>query len=183
LDELFALPAIRIKYYRKLYSRLLKSTVPGKSDHKVLVSAVDKLDMLLGNLEQRSSILVGQRVEMEDEVVISPTHHAGPPKLDLNIPQSHSSATSPISPSQPTGLSASFVTGTESGNSSTRGSAYSSDQRHSHETGNTSLGSAQAHDSGLRGRGTDFMSMPITELEKRLSTRQTLDIFTMKPKV
>ncbi|KDN36460.1 hypothetical protein K437DRAFT_54478 [Tilletiaria anomala UBC 951] len=47
LDGLFALPQIRLKYYKKLYARLLKSTQPGRSDHKLLVAANGKLDELL----------------------------------------------------------------------------------------------------------------------------------------
>ncbi len=56
LDALFLLPKLRLKYYKKLYSRLLKSTVPGRSDHRLLVGALDKLDGLLDTLEQRAQI-------------------------------------------------------------------------------------------------------------------------------
>jgi hypothetical protein len=81
LDALFLLPKGRLKYYRKLYSRLLKSTTPGRSDHKLLVVALDKLDKLMETLEVREDIQVGSPVanaapagpepeEAEDEVVI-----------------------------------------------------------------------------------------------------------------
>lgn len=74
LDELFLLPKHRLRYYRKLYSRLLKSTTPGRSDHRVLSGALEKLDSLLGTLEERASVAVGGPeppvVETEDEVVI-----------------------------------------------------------------------------------------------------------------
>ena len=80
LDSLFLLPKGRLKYYKKLYGRLLKSTAPGRSDHKLLVGAVDKLDRLLDTLEQRQTIRVGapgdsfaQQApiqELEDEVVL-----------------------------------------------------------------------------------------------------------------
>jgi hypothetical protein len=59
LDGLFLLPKARLKYYRKLYSRLLKSTTPGRSDHRLLVGALDKLDKLLDTLETREQIKVG----------------------------------------------------------------------------------------------------------------------------
>ena len=55
LDALFLLPKARLKYYRKLYSRLLKGTVAGRSDHKLLVGALEKLDALLELLESRQS--------------------------------------------------------------------------------------------------------------------------------
>ncbi|KAJ3787602.1 hypothetical protein GGU10DRAFT_415572 [Lentinula aff. detonsa] len=67
-------------YYKKLYGRLLKSTAPGRSDHKPLAGAVDSLDRLLDTLEQRESIRVGfpddspapqySAHELEDEVVL-----------------------------------------------------------------------------------------------------------------
>ncbi|KAG8983207.1 hypothetical protein FRB90_006222, partial [Tulasnella sp. 427] len=60
LDGLFALPRIRLKYYKKLYSRLLKSTQPGRSDHKLLVGANDRLDGLLGIATSRINVVVGE---------------------------------------------------------------------------------------------------------------------------
>lgn len=78
LDSLFLLPKGRLKYYKKLYSRLLKSTAPGRSDHKLLAGAVDKLDRLLDTLEERGNVRVGSEDssaqgpphELEDEVVL-----------------------------------------------------------------------------------------------------------------
>lgn len=59
LDGLFAVPRIRLKYYKKLYSRLLKSTQPGRSDHKLLVGATERLDGLLAIAMSRLSVIVG----------------------------------------------------------------------------------------------------------------------------
>ncbi|KAJ3981316.1 hypothetical protein F5890DRAFT_1417881, partial [Lentinula detonsa] len=80
IDTLFLLPKVRLKYYKKLYGQLLKSTAPGRSDHKPLVGAVDSLDRLLDTLEQRESMRVGfpddspapqySAHELEDEVVL-----------------------------------------------------------------------------------------------------------------
>lgn len=79
LDALFLLPKGRLKYYKKLYSRLLKSTTPGRSDHKLLLVALDKLDNLMSTLEARESIQVSTLSSAasppitehpEDEVVI-----------------------------------------------------------------------------------------------------------------
>ncbi|KAK4702245.1 hypothetical protein P7C70_g3984, partial [Phenoliferia sp. Uapishka_3] len=47
LDLLFSLPNHRLLYYKKLYSRLLKSTQEGRSDHPLLVSANERLDILI----------------------------------------------------------------------------------------------------------------------------------------
>ncbi|CDW97952.1 hypothetical protein [Sporisorium scitamineum] len=53
LDSLFALPHLRLKYYKRLYSRLLKSTQPGRSDHRLLVRANEKLDELVDKSKRR----------------------------------------------------------------------------------------------------------------------------------
>ncbi|KAF6766283.1 hypothetical protein DFP72DRAFT_1028953 [Ephemerocybe angulata] len=160
LDALFLLPKGRLKYYRKLYSRLLKSTAPGRSDHKLLVSALDTLDRLLDTLDNRSSINVGSSAgpnppEMEDEVVIDMrTRSLSPP--------------APAGPSLPLDGRVS-AQGSDSG--SARGSSVG--ERLSRETAATSIS-----------RGSNAtLSMPISELERRLSAQRTLDIFTMTPKV
>lgn len=76
LNGLFLLPKGRLRYYRKLYSRLLKSTTPGRSDHRLLTGAIDKLDHLLSVLEERTVVNVwGDEQPMPpqesvDEVVI-----------------------------------------------------------------------------------------------------------------
>jgi hypothetical protein len=76
LDTLFLLPKVRLKYYKKLYNRLLKSTAPGRSDHRLLVNALDKLDKLLSILEDRANLQAGASSlplpsrDSEDEVVI-----------------------------------------------------------------------------------------------------------------
>jgi hypothetical protein len=80
LDELFLLPTGRLKYFKKLYGRLLKGTQSGRSDHKLLADAAEKLDKLLTILDARATILAGSSSPTapvaEDEVVVdlrSPT--------------------------------------------------------------------------------------------------------------
>jgi hypothetical protein len=74
LDALFFLPCIRLKYYQKLYNRLLKNT-----DNRLLVDAVDTLNMLIAIVDSRQTIRVGDQdpafsaplpLDAEDEVVI-----------------------------------------------------------------------------------------------------------------
>ena len=60
MDALFSLPRARLKYYKKLYTRLLKSTQPGRSDHKLLTEAVEKLESLLAILAEREGVVIGQ---------------------------------------------------------------------------------------------------------------------------
>ena len=59
LDALFLLPKGRLQYYRKLYSKLLKSMTPGRSDHRLLTGALVKLDGLLATLDDRANTSVG----------------------------------------------------------------------------------------------------------------------------
>lgn len=72
LDGLFLLPHGRLKYYKKLYGRLLKSTTPGRSDHKLLVGAVEKLERLLSTVEGRFSVRLQSypSVETVDKVTV-----------------------------------------------------------------------------------------------------------------
>ena len=74
LDELFLLPMGRLKYFKRLYGRLLKGTQPGRSDHKLLADAAEKLDKLLAILDARATILAGSSSPTapvaEDEVVV-----------------------------------------------------------------------------------------------------------------
>ena len=59
LDALFALPIARLRFYKKLYARLLRSTQPGRSDHDLLMNANERLDTLLDLAQQRGSVTSG----------------------------------------------------------------------------------------------------------------------------
>lgn len=59
LDTLFSLPRLRIKYYHKLYGRLLKTAVPGQETRDTLVSGIEKLEQLMQLAEERASIPLG----------------------------------------------------------------------------------------------------------------------------
>ncbi|KAJ6610077.1 hypothetical protein B0H10DRAFT_2294124 [Mycena sp. CBHHK59/15] len=162
LDALFLLPKARLKYYRKLYSRLLRSTTPGRSDHRLLVGALDKLDKLLDTLETREQIKVGVSrapaltvLQPEDEVVIAPMS-----------PRTSGTDTNGR-------VRTSDIDAPGSETSSARGSSLSSGERLSRETASTSISRVSS----------TTMTTPISDLERRLSTQRTLDIFTMKPKV
>ncbi|WFD00860.1 hypothetical protein MYAM1_003615 [Malassezia yamatoensis] len=56
LDSLFGLPVARLRFYKKLYSRLLRSTQPGRSDHDLLADANRRLDTLLSQAQHRPSV-------------------------------------------------------------------------------------------------------------------------------
>lgn len=87
LDTLLSLPRLRIKYYQKLYGRLLKSSGPGKPTDQKLVDGVGRLESLLATIDDRTTIALPgltQSVETTDEIVIDTrkdTDEAGKPKV------------------------------------------------------------------------------------------------------
>lgn len=165
LDVLFLLPKGRLKYYRRLYGRLLKSTAPGRSDHKLLVAALDKLDGLLQTIDARGECIVGQPSPPTPPP--PPAEHEEDEVIDLRT-QSVIAATRKSEGGWSEG---DHNPGSE--NSSARGSnTFSASEHSSRDTGMTSVS---------RG-STNTMNMPIADLEKRLSTARCLDLFTMQPK-
>lgn len=63
LDALFILPYTRLRYYRKLYARLLRSTKEGRTDHRLLVVANQRLDVLVSQTESRLEMDVADEDE------------------------------------------------------------------------------------------------------------------------
>ncbi|KIJ68349.1 hypothetical protein HYDPIDRAFT_106533 [Hydnomerulius pinastri MD-312] len=164
LDALFLLPKGRLQYYRKLYSRLLKSTTPGRSDHRLLTGALEKLDDLLTTLDNRAHIRVGEF----DAPPLPPT----PPELKNEVNGEIKELAVGNFGQGDSLLSGQFGTGSASAATSMRGSSSSSGERFSRETESTSI----SRDS------SQTMSSPVVDLERRLGTDKTLDIFTMEPK-
>ena len=72
LDALFLLPFNRLRYYRKLYARLLRSTKEGRSDHRLLVVANQRLEGLVSQLEGRLDMDVADE-EQESQNGDEPT--------------------------------------------------------------------------------------------------------------
>ncbi|KAG6337338.1 hypothetical protein ID866_1763 [Astraeus odoratus] len=156
LDALFLLPKSRLQYYRKLYGRLLKSTTPGRSDYRLLTVALEKLDILLATLDSRSHIKVGR------------THPSPAPRSEFN--KEPVTSTEELVPGNAL-LSGQFGARPTSAANSSHGSSSSRGERLSSET---SLAPTKLDS-----------SPPITsiaDLESRLATDTTLDIFTMQPK-
>lgn len=83
-DALFLLPYQRLKYYKRLYARLLRNTKEGRPDHRLLVVANDRLDRLLAIVDARLHLDVSQEESAPPSAgplavgrVVSPT---GPPE-------------------------------------------------------------------------------------------------------
>ena len=178
-----------------MYTRLLKSTQPGRSDYNLLLGANERLVRLLDIVDARASILVGTDHD-STEVVPLPQPKGNVPSQPLSEPGSirRSEATDDldlVSPLPGNGrrgvmelrVRSDALRTSEYG--STTGS--SSSGRMSRDTeGNGSRESAMTSDTSARAPRTlssSTLSAPITDLERRLSTERVMDIFTMTPKV
>lgn len=82
LDALFILPYTRLRYYRKLYTRLLKNTQEGRSDHRLLANANERLETLIADVERRLELDVSE----EDPATANPNGRAAAPALEQAWP-------------------------------------------------------------------------------------------------
>ncbi|KAF9270305.1 hypothetical protein L218DRAFT_952463 [Marasmius fiardii PR-910] len=164
LDDLFLLPKGRLKYYKKLYSRLLKSTQAGRSDHRLLVEALEKLEKLLVVLDEREGIKV-QSPPGSPKLALPVFQPAEEVAIDGRAERDESELPL-VRRSDPDVVPAS------------EGSSI----RESGESGSDRLSQDAPSSSTSRG-SSSTLNMPVTDLERRLSTTRTLDIFTMTPKM
>ncbi|KAI0307719.1 hypothetical protein B0F90DRAFT_1664754 [Multifurca ochricompacta] len=153
LDELFLLPKGRLKYFKKLYGRLLKGTQPGRSDYKLLAGAAVKLDKLLAILDARADVKAGSStpatLETVDEVVVDFRSPAEiPNKRELPAIES--------------------ATGSETNSAG--------------EPNLSSVSSNDIRSSSIERGPTDDLLIPLPDLESRLAVENCMDIFTMKPR-
>jgi len=98
LDDFFELPLLRLRFYKKLYSRLLRSTQPGRSDHELLANANKKLDMLVERAQQCKEAkgpgaVPSSRAGPLDGV---PSHAAGGAAPPLYVPPGQSAPSVPV---------------------------------------------------------------------------------------
>ncbi|KAG8763738.1 hypothetical protein FRC11_013193 [Ceratobasidium sp. 423] len=99
LDKLFALPPQRLKYYKKLYSRLLKTTSPGRSDHRLLVGANETLDRLMTTCEERRNKLIGDPADHDvPREASGPSPPPAQPYPARNVSLGYGAAHSPNQP-------------------------------------------------------------------------------------
>ncbi|KZW00675.1 hypothetical protein EXIGLDRAFT_710990 [Exidia glandulosa HHB12029] len=173
LDKLFALPWARLRYYKKLYTRLLKSTTPGRSDHRLLTRANERLETLLAQVEERSSLRA-------EDVNAEAAERKARDRSAARGSREGSQAPSVQPPSYPNREQREEEAGRPNSDatrssvrSSGAGTASSTSDRHSRDTAGTSVGNFPSSSS---------LSSAVTDLEKRLATDRTLDIFTMQPK-
>jgi len=162
LDTLFYLPLQRLEYYKKLYAKLLKATQPGKSDHGLLVGANEKLDWLLQVGQESAQRRVGA-----DEDLTPTTSQVRPASADKRAaPQDTSNEIA-----APSGRAGSDRTSNSS----------SSVERSSGQTSTSTASTNLTSDTSARNTATS--SSLLADIEGRLDTSKTLDIFTMRFKV
>lgn len=184
LDALFALPWARLRYYKKLYTRLLKSTTPGRSDHRLLTRANERLEALLAQVEERSAVRVADVAAEGAEQRRSGEREGGqqpPPAYpreqreeEAGRPNSDATRSSVRSSGAGTGSSTRRVCTLLLVSAAPLTGAPSCSDRRSRDTAGTSVGNFPS---------TSSLSTAVADLEKRLATDRTLDIFTMQPKV
>lgn len=201
LDCLFALPELRLKYYKKLYSRLLKSTHPGRSDHKLLVGANDKLDELLDKSAKKISMGILDRSPVTAKFNVETVRPAEPTLKPKPAPSSSSSASyAPVGSAsmQPvTSLAAKLgkldFSNTSLGNldvPATPGGAevplspliIGQQARPPPLMTTTPSESSPSTRSETVSPVTPGGLYPADDLERSLAVERVLDIFTMKPK-
>jgi hypothetical protein len=70
IDALFLLPYSRLRYYHRLYDKLLMSASEGRSDHRMLQHATVKLNRIISSVEERLDMDANQVEKYgEDEVI------------------------------------------------------------------------------------------------------------------
>ncbi|WVO23777.1 uncharacterized protein IAS62_005134 [Cryptococcus decagattii] len=170
LDALFILPYTRLRYYRKLYTRLLRSTKEGKSDHKLLVVANERLEKLVGEVEVRLELDVGDHEE-ENPTCAS----AGNVKTEERDKERLSRSSSALDGSiESRGNISPFSSGIEgcSSSASVVTSITQSPQRPP----------AIQSPVGAPSAPLFAITSPLSDLELRIDPEKTIDLFTMKLK-
>ncbi|KDE03690.1 hypothetical protein MVLG_05821 [Microbotryum lychnidis-dioicae p1A1 Lamole] len=170
LDALFSLPHIRLKYYKKLYAKLLQSAVVGG----LLVDANARLDALLESYEKarKTSVVVLHGGVEPTEEARRRVRRMTPP-ADMTAGTSTSAENTAAAPN---GLRS-------SGESGTVNTSFDSSARSSSATVQSSVtdGSNKTHTPATT-VSEGPASPRIQDLERRLNTSRALDIFTMLPK-
>ncbi|BGP16734.1 hypothetical protein JCM10213v2_004736 [Rhodosporidiobolus nylandii] len=175
MDRLFELPVHRVRYYQKLYAKLLRSTPDGKgkTEHALLLSANQKLARIEQLCEEglRRSVLAP---EEREEVQPEPSERREPPKLEVDLGLANGSRPAADE------LRSSDMSARED-------SPTSSSYRSSGATGNSTANTSAATGTGSPPSGLATMDSPlppvrVEELERRLNTERTLDIFSMQPR-
>jgi hypothetical protein len=169
LDALFLLPYARLRYYRKLYTRLLQSTSEGRSDHRMLHDASRRLEALVTDIEAR----------LECDVSEEDAPPGGKPlPTPVDAPREPSSTTASAAAEQQRSTS-------RSDSSVETQSVLSAFKVDSTRSSATSAATSVTQSPGGK-EGTPVQTSdtpPITDLELRINPERAIDLFNMQPRV
>ncbi|KLT41906.1 hypothetical protein CC85DRAFT_292381 [Cutaneotrichosporon oleaginosum] len=163
LDALFLLPYNRLRYYRKLYSRLLQNTTEGRSDHRLLDSCVKRLEALVDEVEARLECDVSE----ED----APSSAGAEDQSRENSWPNDKNPTSRTS----SGVDSSVETHSVLSSFNSRMDSTRNSQ--------TSAATSITHSPGQPPKVVPTAPVPpISDLELRIDCERTIDLFTMQPR-
>ncbi|WVQ76776.1 hypothetical protein IAR50_006450 [Cryptococcus sp. DSM 104548] len=166
LDALFVLPYSRLRYYRKLYARLLRSTQEGRNDHGMLMAADERLNQLIKTVEMRLEMDAGDKDG--DPMFLEPVSkdrqwsERGSEKGSIvsNVsPKSHQSYEPPLN-----------------------GRMNNYSNRDSHNIGAVYFTQQLAATQGPDAQSNKPSETSLSDLELRIDTGKTIDLFTMQSK-
>ncbi|OCF37570.1 hypothetical protein I317_05013 [Kwoniella heveanensis CBS 569] len=169
LDALFILPYTRLRYYRKLYARLLRSTKEGRSDHKLLVVANQRLEALVNEVEGRLEMDVSEEDGQEQISSATTNNEQSWAEKERNsttssaMDSSMDSHTNRIEDRNSAGSAVTNLT-----------SMTQSPQRR--PTIQVPVGSTLSIATPISA------SSPLSDLELRIDPERAIDLFSMKPK-
>ncbi|OWZ58492.1 hypothetical protein C368_00657 [Cryptococcus neoformans 125.91] len=166
LDALFILPYTRLRYYSKLYAGFLRSTKEGRSDHMLLAMANERLKKLVGEVEARLELDVGDHEEENPG-----RSSAGSVKTGGRFSRSSSALDGSIESHENISPFSSRIEGHSSGGSIITSTTQSSQR----------LPAAQSPVE-TASAATFAMTSPLSDLELRIDPEKTIDLFTMKLK-
>lgn len=170
LDALFILPYTRLRYYRKLYGGLLRSTKEGRSDHMLLVMANKRLEKLVGEVEARLELDVSDHEEKKP-MCSSPESVKIEERDKERLSRSSSALDSSMESHRNISPFSSGIESHSSGGSIVTSIAQSAQRP---PAAQSPVGTAPAT--------TFAITSPLSDLELRIDPEKTIDLFTMKLK-
>ncbi|WVQ84007.1 hypothetical protein IAT38_006152 [Cryptococcus sp. DSM 104549] len=179
LDALFILPYTRLRYYRKLYARLLRSTKEGRSDHKLLIVANERLERLIQQVERRLEMDASE----EDGESLRRVSHGELEGKDRERASRASSAQDSSMDSH-----GNRIEDRNSGGSAVTSMTQSPQRKPTVQVtvpGGADTGAGQQQAQGLRTSGSPSPvspASPLNDLELRIDPERAIDLFSMQPK-
>ncbi|RSH90319.1 hypothetical protein EHS25_001653 [Saitozyma podzolica] len=173
LDALFLLPYTRLRYYRKLYARLLRSTKEGRSDHRLLLVANQRLEALVSDVEARLEMDVAEE-ETATASVSAPGSTGDRSRETSWLDKERVSRTSSAMDSSLESHSNSRTEDPRNSAGSAATSFNQSPQRRPTVTVPALTPTSKASPVSA--------PMPTSDLELRIDPERTIDLFSMNPK-